>query len=169
VSDPTPTTKVPYTFWASGLYTYAGKPKQPVYDAWRLPLYLPVSTTKPGRKLEVWGCARPASYAIADTGQSQPVQIQFAQSGSSSYSTLATATITSKSNCYFRLFLNFPSSGTVRLRWQYPAGDPLLGDFPSPPGSSSSSSSSSYGDPLNGSDSTPSATVYSRSVKVTVR
>jgi hypothetical protein len=164
VSDPTPTTNAPYTLWSSGLFTYTGQPKQPVYNAWRLPLYLPVSTTKRGRKLEVWGCARPSSSAIADTHQPQPVQIEFARRGSSSYTTLATVVIRSKSSCYFRVFLTFPSSGTVRLKWQYPFGDPLLGNFPTPPGSGSP-----YTLPVSSSDSASSGAVYSRTVKVTVK
>jgi hypothetical protein len=174
VSDPTPTTKATYTLWSSGLFTYTGQPKQPVYNAWRMPLYLPVTRTTRAHALEVWGCARPASAAIADTQQAQPVEIEFAPRGSSSYTTLATATITSKSGCYFREFLKFPSSGTVRLKWQYPLGDPLLGNFPAPPdndgSSNSSSSGSTYTDPLASSDpSSKSATVYSRSVQITIR
>jgi hypothetical protein len=115
---------------------------------------------------------RPATLAFADTGQPQNAQIQFARGSSGSYTTLRTVTIKSKTNCYFRVFLRVPSSGTVRLTWQYPPGDPLLGDFPGPPGSASSGSPQSnpapYTDPMRDA-SGASATVYSRSVQVTIK
>jgi hypothetical protein len=174
LSDPRPTTAAPYTLWASGVFTYTGKPKQPVYNAWRLPLYLPASTINRGHELAVWGCARPSSAAIADTAQPQPVRIEFAPRGSSSYTTLRTYTILSETDCYFLVHVKPPSSGTIRLAWQYPLGDPLLGNFPSPPSpsppSNGSNNGSSYTDPLSSADeSSSNATVYSRSVKVTVK
>jgi hypothetical protein len=116
----------PYVGWSSGLITYTGQQK-PTYSAWRMPLYLPVTSTQPGHWLEVWGCLRPAPYAIADTGQPQTAEIQFAPSGSSDFTTVATATVTSGSSCYFDRWIQFPGSGSVRLMWNYPAGDPLLG------------------------------------------
>ena len=39
--------------------------KKPTYDAWRLPLYLPVTSARKGQRLQVWGCARPAMIVIA--------------------------------------------------------------------------------------------------------
>ena len=47
-----------------------GKAK-PGYAAYRLPLLLPVTSTRRGRSLEVWGCVRPARYAIPGGGQPQ--------------------------------------------------------------------------------------------------
>src|SRR5205814_2339928 len=120
------------------------------YSAWRLPLFLPVSSTTRGHTLEVWGCARPATFAFADTGQPQKVEIQFTPQGSGSYSTLRTITV--ESNCYFDVRVKFPSSGTVRLAWRYPAGDPLLGDFAAPSsGNGNSNNDGGYTDPLLGS------------------
>lgn len=128
IQDPPPPKKGPYNLWSSGLFTYSGTPKAD-YSAWRLPLYLPVTTTTPGRKLEVWGCVRPSASAIVDTGMPQTAMIQFAPDNSLDYSTVDTVTISSAKSCYFDVHLNFPGSGSVRLVWQYPALDPLLGNF----------------------------------------
>ncbi len=137
--------------FASGLINWSppnrsGIPK-PTYTAWRMPLYLPRTTTAAGRTLEVWGCVRPATFAVGDSGQSQTASVQFARGSSSTFNPLATVTLTSKTNCYFDLRLKFPSTGTVRVAWQYPPGDPLLGNYS--PGHS--------------------PTAYSRDVQVTVK
>src|SRR6202008_4895532 len=49
--------------FTSGLLFANGTPK-PGYDAYRLPLYLPSVSARRGRALEVWGCVRPARYAL---------------------------------------------------------------------------------------------------------
>ncbi len=102
-----------------------GPPKS-TYSAWRLPLFLPVSSTTRGHTLEVWGCVRPATYAFADTGQPQKAEIQFAAEGQQLLHRAA------HGHGHAQLLLrratsSSPSSGTVRLAWQYPAADPLLG------------------------------------------
>ena len=147
--DPNPTKNVPeFGGFASGLIFYGGTPK-PGYNAYRLPLFLPVTTTQHGRSLEVWGCVRPAYFAALDTGgPPQQVQIQFERGSRGAFTTLRTETITSARG-YFDLHISFPASGTVRLAWSYPASDPLL-----------TPSLTTPGDP---------DTVYSRSVKVTVK
>jgi len=146
--DPNPTKNVPeFGGFASGLILYGGT-RKPGYNAYRLPLFLPVTSTPPGRSLEVWGCVRPAHFASLDTGGTpQQVQIQFQRGSRGAFTTLRTATITSVRG-YFDLHLSFPASGTVRLAWSYPANDPLL-----------TPSLITPGDPDS---------VYSRSVKVTV-
>jgi hypothetical protein len=133
-----------YDGWSSGLLTFTGAHKV-TYSAWRLPLYLPITTTRPGRRIEVWGCARPAQFAHIDTGQPQTVEIQFAPASGGSFTTLATVPITNRAG-YFDVRVAFPASGTVRLAWSYRALDPLLG----------------YVDPLQ------EHSVYSRQVEVTV-
>ena len=107
--------------FASGLETVNGKAK-PGYAAYRLPLLLPVTSTRRGRSLEVWGCVRPARYAILGGGPPQTAQIQFAPHGSSgtSFATLRTVTISNANNCYFDVRMKFPGSGTVRLAYTYP-------------------------------------------------
>jgi hypothetical protein len=108
--------------FASGVLTWNGVEK-PTYDAWRLPLYLPVRTARGGRALEVWGCVRPALYGLLD-GQPQSAEIQFAPGSSGDYATLATVTVGDGDSCYFDMRMRFPSSGTVRLAYTYPAGGP---------------------------------------------
>jgi hypothetical protein len=111
--------------FASGLLTFKGRQKA-TYSAYRLPLYLPVTSERHGQGLEVWGCARPAHYASMDTGgASQVVQIQFQHGSRGPFTTLSSVTITDPHG-YFDTHVSFPASGTVRLVWTYPADDPLL-------------------------------------------
>jgi hypothetical protein len=115
--------------FASGLLNYNNTAKA-TYAAWLLPVFLPVTAARRGRPLEVWGCLRPARYAILDTGVPQSVAIQFAARPGAPFTTLRTVTISQPgASCYFDLHLMFPSSGTVRLSWSYPLHDPLLGSF----------------------------------------
>ncbi len=131
--DPEPATAA--TDWggfASGLLTYGGAQK-PTYSAWRLPLYLPQTTGRRGAALEVWGCVRPALYALVDMGTPQAVQIQFAPSTGTNFRTLRTVTLqASSSSCYFDVRVAFPSSGAVRLVWDYPTLDQQFGNFSVP-------------------------------------
>lgn len=144
MKDPLPSTRA--TDWggfASGLLNYDGS-RKPGYFAWRMPVYLPVTSTRRGRALEVWGCARPAPFAALDTGAPQSVDIQFKQ-GRGGYSTLQSVAL--RGGCYFDVPVRFPISGTMRLSWSYPSGDSQLGYF----------------DPLE------SHTAYSRPVTVSIR
>jgi hypothetical protein len=114
-----------YGGFASGLENYARKPKR-TYDAFRLPLYLPVTKIRRGRQAEVWGCARPAHSAMIDApADPETVQIQFRPASGGSFTTLRTVTITDPHG-YFDTHMSFPKSGTVRVSWTYPADDPLL-------------------------------------------
>jgi hypothetical protein len=146
--DPNPRKAPEFGGFASGLIFYAGQ-RKPAYDAYRLPLFLPTTTAKSSHQgLEVWGCVRPARFARLDTGLPQSVQIQFQRGSRGAFATLRTVTINS-SRGYFDLHLAFPASGSVRLAWTYPKNDPLLSQgIVSPPEGS---------------------TVYSRTVKVTVK
>ncbi len=105
-----------------------------------MPLWLPHTSTRKGRKLEVWGDVRPASFATLDTGKAQSVLVQFQSGSKGAFTTIATVPIKSARG-YFDVHLAFPRSGTVRLAWTYPTGDRLLSG----------------------------GTVYSRSQKITVR
>lgn len=110
--------------FASGLLTWTGIQKA-TYYAWRLPLYLPVTKTRPGQPLEVWGCVRPAEFGGLDTGTAQTAELQFApNSAPGDYTTLQTVTFDAGDNCYFEKPVTFPSSGTVRLAYTYPATEP---------------------------------------------
>jgi hypothetical protein len=114
-----------YGGFASGLLNHNGAQKA-TYSAWRLPLYLPVTSTRRGHSLEVWGCARPAYFATTDPGAgAQSVQIQFQAGSRGPFATLETVPITNRHG-YFDTHIVVPSSGMVRLTWTYPPLDPLL-------------------------------------------
>jgi hypothetical protein len=111
--------------YASGLEDWKGHPK-PGLGAFRLPIWLPHTSQSRGGSLEVWGDARPAPFAALDTGgAAQTVTIQFAPSGGGSFTNIGTVTITNPSG-YFDTRVSFPSSGTVRLAYTYPATDMLM-------------------------------------------
>jgi hypothetical protein len=129
----------PPAYFDTGLLNPNGSHK-PGFDAYRMPLWLPHTSTRKGRKLEVWGAVRPAYYATLDTGKAQSVLVQFQTGSKGAWTTVATVAI-HNARGYFDTHLAFPGSGSVRLAWTYPAGDPLLGG----------------------------GTVYSRSQKITVR
>lgn len=120
-----PTATNGYGGYSSGIETWDGQLK-PGYHAWRLPLYLPATAGKPGSSLEVWGCVRPAFFALQDVPlDPESVEVQFAPTGSDAFTTVATVPITDPHG-YFDTHLTFPGSGTVRLTWAYPADDLLL-------------------------------------------
>lgn len=105
-----------YGGFASGLVAFNGKNKADYY-AYRVPIYLPVTTVRRPHTLEVWGCARPAPFASLDNGgAAQSVVIEFEPSSGGGFQRRATVPISS-SSCYFDTRVAFPSSGTVRLAW----------------------------------------------------
>ncbi len=122
LQDPPATRGQAYTGFSSGLLNYNGG-KKPAYDAYRLALFLPSTSTRRGRSLEVWGCARPAPFAALDTRTAQTVQIQFRPNSNRGWQSLKAVQL-SRRNCYFDTRVAFPSSGTVRLQWTYPRPDP---------------------------------------------
>jgi len=139
--DPESTTYNRYQPYASGLLTWNGHYKA-TYYAFRMPLYLPVTSFSSGQRIEVWGGARPARFASIETsGTSQTVQVEFEPKGSSTFTTVANLPITNPEG-YIDTDMSFPGSGTVRLAYTYPASDLMLA---------------------------PGYTVFSRSVSVTKR
>jgi hypothetical protein len=122
----------------TGLENPGGSHK-PGYDAYRMPLWLPTTSTRAGNKVEIWGDVRPAGYARMDTGQTQSVQIQFQRGSTGAWQSIDTVAITNPRG-YIDVQLTLPATGAVRLAWSYPSADGLLG----------------------------SGTVYSRTVSVTV-
>jgi hypothetical protein len=106
--------------FSSGLLFLSGTPK-PSYAAFRLPLYLPVTSTGRGRALEVWGYVRPAVYAQRDTGSVPPVAIQFQPGSHGAWRTVRTVTVTGSAST-FEVPVRFGASGSVRLSWTYPQG-----------------------------------------------
>jgi hypothetical protein len=119
--DPLPATvSSDYGGYASGLIFYGGGHKAG-YGAYRVPIYLPVTRATHGRKLEVWGCVRPAAYAQRDTGQPQSVAVEFQPGSRGGYELLRSIRITNPEG-YFDVRQSFPGSGSVRLSWTYPGG-----------------------------------------------
>jgi hypothetical protein len=97
--------------FASGLEFKNGTHK-PGFDAYRLPIMLPSTSTRRGRSLEVWGCARPAHFAQG----AQTVSIQFQPGSRGSFQTVRQVRVTSPRG-YFDVRQTFPGSGSVRLAW----------------------------------------------------
>jgi hypothetical protein len=120
--DPKPTVgqaTFGYGSFASGLIFYHGPPKADYY-AYRMPIFLPVTSTPRRRSLEVWGCVRPAHLASSR----QSVQIQFRAGSRGAFRTVKTVPIRSARG-YFDVKLAFPSSGAVRSSWRYPSGQTI--------------------------------------------
>ena len=110
------------TVFATGLKTVAGQPK-PTLDAFRMPLYLPVSATTSDHPLVVWGCVRPAPAAARTSHEQQRVQIQFRSATTGTFKTVDRVPITDRYG-YFETRETFPSSGQVRLAWAPPHQPP---------------------------------------------
>jgi hypothetical protein len=146
--DPLPATKDnDWGGYASGLLNWNYNAK-PGFSAWRLPLYLPVTTARRGQRLKVWGCIRPAQYSLSDTKLPQTVAIQLQPKSTGRFQTVQTVTISSPTaSCYFFVPVKFAASGSVRLTWTYPSPDPNF----------------AYLDPLKRHQ------VYSRHVQITLR
>ncbi len=115
LSDPPSSTRSKFD---SGLEFASGAPKSTL-DAFRLPLYLPVTSARRGSRLEVWGCLRPARYAHGQDALTG--RIEFSRRGGGPYQAVRSVTV-SPGSCYFDLTVRFPASGFVRLSWSYPGG-----------------------------------------------
>jgi hypothetical protein len=119
IADP-PGTKV----FATGLETATGVPK-PTLDAFRMPLYLPVTRGAAKQPLLVWGDVRPAPDAARRTHRRQEAQLQFKPASGKDFSTIQTIAL-SNPHGYFEVRQAFASSGSVRLRWTYPNGQTVF-------------------------------------------
>jgi len=122
LTDP-PSSSGAYAGFASGLETPSGKPKA-TYDAYRMPLYMPQTSFSRSQSVEIWGDVRPAPLTAGDGAGPQAAQIQL-QTGHGGFKTVKTVKLTGPGG-YFDVGMKFPSSGTVRLRWTYPAQDAFL-------------------------------------------
>ena len=93
--------------------------------AYRMPLYLPVSSTAKGHPLVVWGEVRPAPDAAAKTHRPQYVQIQFRAGSSGAFKTVQRVKLTNPHG-FFEVHQTFAGTGQVRLRWASPGGPAML-------------------------------------------
>jgi hypothetical protein len=105
----------------TGIEFASGQQKDPMYDAFRLPVYLPSATAKKGHGIEVWGDVRPAHYVMLHSHKPQVADIQFKPAGGGGFKTVEHVTITD-SYGYFDTTATFPSTGSVRITWTYPNG-----------------------------------------------
>ena len=103
--------------FASGLEFSNGTPKAD-YDAYRVPLFMPSTSGRRGRPLEVWGGARASRF-----GGSRSVAIQFQAGSRGSFQTLKVVPLSS--NGYFDVRQAFTGSGTIRLVWSNSSGQTL--------------------------------------------
>ena len=103
----------------TGLEFANGAPKEPMYDAFRIALYLPNPAGKQGQPVEVWGCVRPAHFAMLGSKTPQVASIQFKPSSGGAFNTIQRVTITDDYG-YFTTSVKFPSSGSVRISWSEP-------------------------------------------------
>jgi hypothetical protein len=98
--------------FATGLIFTNGT-RKPSFDAYRLPLWMPIVKGSSGKSLEVWGAVRPAKrYPRSQLGQ---VQIQVGQR------TIRSVSVTNPEG-YFDVKVPFEHGGSVRLAWSYPGG-----------------------------------------------
>jgi hypothetical protein len=117
LTDP-PATAGPYSAFASGLEFPNGTHK-PGYDAFRLPVYMPVTSFSRNTNAEIWGAARPAPFMNEDGAQTPTVAIQL------NGTTIKTLNVTGAGG-YFDIKLKFPMSGSVRLAYTYPSTNAFL-------------------------------------------
>jgi hypothetical protein len=106
--------------FATGLEFAGGTPKALFY-AFRMPIYLPINSTRQGQAIELWGCVRPARDASEQTHRPQTVSIQFRPAGGQAFKTLRRLTLTDPHG-YLDTRMVMPGSGSVRLAWRYPHG-----------------------------------------------
>ena len=121
LQDPPVTPTQPTPGFSSGLLTSSGEPKATLY-AYRLPLWLPNTTVRAGSQTEIWGGARPATFA--STG-APTVAIQMQKLGTGSWTTIKTVRVSSSTG-YFDIHTTVPYSGDMRLAYTYPKTEPLL-------------------------------------------
>lgn len=91
-----------------------------LFDAFRMPVYLPSEIGKSGQPLEVWGCVRPAHYVHSRKPQVAGVQWKPASGGA--FKTIKHVDLTDPYR-YFDTRVTFPGSGLVRITWSYPRGE----------------------------------------------
>ena len=106
-----------FSAYSTGLLLKGGK-KKPTFYAYRMPIWMPVTSSRHGRSLEVWGDVRPAKRFPHSAGS---VQIQFQRGSRGGFSTVKSVRINNPEG-YFDVRVRFAASGGVRLRWTGPNG-----------------------------------------------
>jgi hypothetical protein len=109
----------PPSMFDTGIEFSGGAHKVPLYAAFRMPIYLPVTVAKAGHALQVWGCVRPAHYAMQGPHVPQFASIQLQSRPGKRWKTVKRVPLTDAYG-YFDTIVSFPSSGNVRISWSYP-------------------------------------------------
>jgi hypothetical protein len=109
----------PPSMFDTGIEFSTGAHKVPLYAAFRMPIYLPVTVAKAGHALQVWGCVRPAHYAMQGPHVAQFASIQLQPRAGTRWKTVKRVLLTDAYG-YFDTVVSFPSSGNVRISWSYP-------------------------------------------------
>jgi hypothetical protein len=121
LDDPLVTPSHPKAGFASGLYTDTGHPKATLY-AYRLPLWLPRQKVRAGSRAEIWGGARPATFADAGA---RTVSIQMRRDDRDGWTTIRNVKVAAATG-YFDIHLKLPYSGRLRLAYTYPQTETFL-------------------------------------------
>jgi hypothetical protein len=121
LTDPPPTGSSQFD---TGISFYNNQPKPDVYDAYRMPLYMPVRKVTAGQPLEVWGCVRPAPHAHRSTRRPQHAEISFQRQGTQAPVTVADVRLHPQT-CDFDTSVKFSGPGLVQVHWTDPNGDHL--------------------------------------------
>jgi hypothetical protein len=121
LDDPLVSPSHPKAGFASGLYTDTGVPKATLY-AYRLPLWVPRRTVRAGAEAQIWGGARPATYAGA---AGRTVAVQMRHDGHGAWTTIRTVAVAPATG-YFDIHMKLPYSGSLRLAYTYPESEPFL-------------------------------------------
>jgi hypothetical protein len=94
----------------SGLLTLKGDVK-PSYAAFRLPVFLPVTSFEGRERVRVWGLIRPAA-----NGTTQRATVEFRSRSAKTWRRVRTLTA-EKGRGYVDARVRLPGTGRVRLRW----------------------------------------------------
>jgi hypothetical protein len=125
LDDPPITAQHPKPGFSSGLFSSTGVAKATL-NAYRLPLWLPRATAKAGSKLEIWGGARPATFAASAPEPTAPtVAIQEQDYLQSNWTTIRTVAVSSATG-YFDIHMRLSYTGKLRLAYTYPPNEPFL-------------------------------------------
>jgi hypothetical protein len=127
LDDPPITGQHPKPGFSSGLFTATGQAKATL-DAYRLPLWLPITRTKANSTIEVWGGARPGAFAASAPGSGAPtVAVQEQTYPQSSWTRIRTVAV-SPATGYFDVRMRIADTGKLRLAYTYPPNEPFLPD-----------------------------------------
>ncbi len=125
LDDPSITPQHPKPGFSSGLYTATGQAKATL-DAYRLPLWLPVTTAKAGAAVEIWGGARPATFAGSASGAAPASVVIQEQNGPAADWTPIRSVAVSETTGYFEIRMPLAYTGKLRLAYTYPPNEPFL-------------------------------------------